>query len=131
MTQTYAAYRRWRGHDGLAETMVVSDGFVWGAAMFGPIWAIAWGRWRTAAVLGVGWTLASGFAVLVGPLWSGLIWLLIAYWSGLTARGWESLWMHERDWRLIDVVVARGLDAAEARLIESDANRAEAAERRW
>ena len=87
MAGAYVAYRRWRGAGGRAETLVLPEGFVWGAAMFGPLWAMAFGRWRTAAALGVGWTIAGVLAFAAGPVGASFIWLLVAYWSGATARG--------------------------------------------
>ena len=131
MARAYAAYRRWSGADGRAETMIVSDGFVWGAAMFGPLWAIVFGRWRAAAFLGAGWTLAGFFAWAAGPVGASIIWPLTAYWSGLVARGLEALYLDDQGWRLEALAVARDADAAEARLVRRDAERADGAERRW
>ena len=131
MASSYAAYRRWRGAGGRAETMVVSDKFVWGAMMFGPLWAVASGRWRAAAMLGVGWSFAAVFAMAAGPVGASFIWLLIAYWSGAVARDLEALWLSDQGWRLHNVAVARDRADAEARMIAADAARAEGVERRW
>jgi|GEM_PF-3062539 len=131
MARSFAAYRRWRGLNGRAETMVVGDGFVWGAAMFGPIWAMAFGRWRAAAALGAGWATAGVLAYAAGPVGASFIWLLVAYWSGLCARGLEALWLGDQSWRLFDVTAAANLEAAEIAIIRVDAAEAEAAERRW
>ena len=111
--------------------MVVDDGFVWGAAMFGPIWGMVFGRWRAAAALGAGWAVAGVLAYAAGPVGASFIWLLAAYWSGLTARGLEALWLDDRGWRLLDVTVARDGDSAEIALIHADAIGADTAERRW
>lgn len=131
MATAYVAYRRWRGLDGRAETLVLPDGFVWGAAVFGPLWGVAFGRWRAAAMLGVGWAFAGLLAAAAGPVGASFIWLLIAYWSGSAARGLEALWLGDQGWRLENVTIARNLDVAEARLIRADAARADQAERRW
>ena len=131
MAGTFVAYRRWRGHDGRAETLVLKDGFVWGAALFGPLWAMYHGRWRTAAALGLGWAVAGGFASLAGNPAGSLIYMIVAYWSGMSARGLEALWLKDQDWRLDNVILARNLDVAEAQMIADDASRFVDAERRW
>lgn len=129
--RSYAAYRRWRGMGGQAETMILSDGFSWGAALFGPAWALFYGRWRTAAVLALGWAVAGVLAAAAGPAGGGAILLLAAIWSGAVARGLSEFWAGDQDWRLQDVVIAADFDAAEAALIRADAARADDAERRW
>ncbi len=131
MARSFAAYRRWRGLDGRAETLIVPDGFVWGAAMFGPLWAMIFGRWRTAAALGVGWAIAAALSFVSGPVGAAVIGPLTSYWSGLVARGLEELWLADQGWRLEDVTVAQSLELAEANLIRADAAVAEAVERRW
>lgn len=131
MTHVYAAYRRWRGLDGQAETMVIPDRFHWGAAIFGPFWALFRGHWRAAAILGAGWAVAGLLAFAAGPLGAPTIWLIAAWWTGASARQLESLWLDDAGWRLDGLVVADGLDAAEARLIGDDAARLGGAERRW
>jgi len=131
MATSYAAYRRWRGLGGQAETLVVPDGFVWGAAMFGPIWGMVFGRWRAAAALGAGWAVAGVLAAAAGPIGASFIWLLVAYWSGLVARGLEELWLDDQDWRLSDVAIARDMETAEAMMIGRDAAVAADPERRW
>ncbi len=131
MTRTFSAYRRWRGLDGAAETMVIDDGFSWGAMLFGPIWAIVRFRWRAAAALGLGWAIGAILAAAAGPAAGGLVWVIVAYWSGASARNFEALWLDEDGWRLDNVAVARDRDLAEAMLIEADAVRADGVERRW
>lgn len=111
--------------------MVLSDGFVWGAAMFGPLWAIAFGRWRAAAFLGAGWTIAGFLAFAAGPVGASIIWPLTAYWSGLVARGLEELFLGDLGWRLDGLAVARDGDFAEAEFIRRDAEARAEAERRW
>lgn len=131
MTAAFAAYRRWRGLDGRADTMVLASKFVWTAAAFGPLWALARGRWRAAAALGVGWTVAFALGMAAGPLGWGVIWLVAAVWAGATARELEALWLDDQDWRLEDLAVADNQVEAESRLIAADAARAPDVERRW
>lgn len=111
--------------------MVVSAGFAWGAAAFGPVWALVLGRWRAALVLSVGWIVAGLLAMAAGPLGAGAIWPIVAVWSGLVGRGLSELWLEDRGWRLDAIAVARDFDAAEAALILADAERAQGVERRW
>jgi len=129
--KSFACYRRWRNHDGRAETIVIPDGFVWGAAVFGPIWAMIYGRWRAAAALSAAWTIAWVFSMLAGPAGGALISLIVAYWAGISARGLETLWLSDQGWQLDGLTVARTIDEAELVLINADARRADAVERRW
>lgn len=111
--------------------MVLRDGFVWGAAVFGPLWAMAFGRWRAAAALGFGWAVAGAIAGFADGLAGSLVYAIVASWSGYSARGLESLWLEDQGWRIDGVMLAPDLDTAEARLIAADATRLEDAERRW
>ena len=130
-SKSFASYRRWQGLGGQAETLVIPDGFVWGAAVLGPIWAMMYGRWRAAAALGGGWAVAGLLSMMADPAGSALISLIVAYWAGMSARGLESLWLSDQGWRLEGLTVAHTIDQAESILIHADAKRADAVERRW
>ena len=117
--------------NGLAETRVMSDGFAFGAAAFGPFWALAFRYWRAAAVLGAGWGIAAALAFLAGPAGGAVIYLIVAYWSGFVGHGLAALSLEDKGWILQDVAVASDLDAAEAIMIRADAAIVDAAERRW
>lgn len=132
MATSYAAYRRWRGFDGQAETIVLpTDGFLGVAALFGPLWALALRRWRAAAILGAGWAVAGMLAAVVGPAGAPLIWFVVAMWAGFVARGLEADSLTDQGWRVDGVVLADGRDVAEARLIAADARERDDVERRW
>jgi hypothetical protein len=130
--RAYTAYRRWLGASGRAETKVIRDGFVWGAFLFGPFWALARMRWMAAGVLAAGWLIAGILAALPGdPGASGGIWLIAALWSGFSARDLEAWSLENQGWSTADVMLAASLVEAEARMIAADADRAADVERRW
>lgn len=132
MANSYAAYRRWRGFGGQAETLVLpSDGFHGGAALFGPLWALTMRRWRAAAVLAAGWAVAALLAFFVGPEGTPLIWFVVAMWAGFVARGLEAESLADQGWLLEDVALADSRDLAEAKLIRADARARDDVERRW
>ena len=128
----YTAYRRWLGANGRAETQVIRDGFVWGAFLFGPLWAVARARWMAAAALAAGWLVAGVLAGLAGaPSAAVGFWLIAALWSGFSARDLEAWSLENQGWSTADVVLAPSLVEAEARMIASDAARTADVERRW
>jgi hypothetical protein len=130
--RAYTAYRRWIGGNGRAETQVIRDGFVWGAFLFGPLWAVVRVRWMAAAALAAGWLVAGILAGLVGaPSAAVEFWLIASLWSGFSARDLEALSLESQGWNTADVVLAPSLVEAEARMIASDAARTTDVERRW
>jgi len=132
MATSFAAYRRWRGFAGRAETIVLpTDGFLGVAAVLGPFWALARGRWRAAAVLGAGWAVAGFLAYAVGPEGVPIIWFVVAMWGGAVARGLEAESLADQGWRLQDIVLADGREMAEAKLIAADVETSADVERRW
>lgn len=132
MATSFAAYRRWRGFAGRAETIVLpTDGFHGFAALFGPFWALARRCWRAAAILSAGWTVAGVLAYAVGPEGVPVVWFVVAMWGGLVARGLEADSLADQGWRLHDVVMADGREMAESKLIAADAQAYADVERRW
>ena len=130
--RAYTAYRRLLGANGRAETQVIRDGFVWGAFLFGPLWAVARARWMAAAALAAGWLVAGVLAGLAGePPAAAGFWLIAALWSGFSARDLEAWSLESQGWSTADVVLAPSLVEAEARMIASDAARTADVERRW
>ena len=130
--RVYSAYRRWLGANGRAETQVIRDGFVWGAFLFGPLWAVARARWMAAAALAAGWLVAGILASLAGePSAAPGFWLIAALWSGFSGRDLETSSLENQGWNTADVVLALSLVEAEARMIASDAARTADVERRW
>lgn len=130
--RAYTAYRRWLGANGRAETQVIRDGFVWGAFLFGPLWAVACARWMAAAALSAGWLVAGVLAGLAGePPAAAGFWLIAALWGGFSARDLEAWSLENQGWSTADVVLAPSLVEAEARMIASDAARTADVERRW
>ena len=130
--RAYTAYRRWLGRSGEAETQVIREGFVWGAFLFGPLWAVFRRRWLAAIALAAGWIVAGVLAGLAGnPGVSAGISLLASLWAGFTARDLEAWSLEKQEWSTADVVLAPSLVEAEARMIAADANRAADVERRW
>ena len=130
--RAYTAYRRWLGANGRAETQVIREGFVWGAFLFGPLWAVARTRWMAVAALTAGWLVAGVLAGLAGePPASAGFWLIAALWSGFLARDLEAWSLESQGWSTADVVLASSLVEAEARMIASDAARTADVERRW
>lgn len=130
--RAYTAYRRWLGGNGRAETQVIRDGFVWGAFLFGPLWAVARARWMAAAALAAGWLVAGVLASFAGePSAAAGFWLIAALWSGFSARDLEAWSLENQGWSTADVVLAPSLVEAEARMIASDAARTADVERRW
>jgi hypothetical protein len=128
----YTAYRRWLGGNGRAETQVIRDGFVWGAFLFGPLWAVARACWMGAAALAAGWLVAGVLASFAGePSAAAGFGLIAALWSGFSARDLEAWSLENQGWSTADVVLAPSLVEAEARMIASDAARTADVERRW
>lgn len=132
MATSFAAYRRWRGFAGRAETIVLpTDGFLGVAALFGPLWALGRRCWRAAAILGAGWLIAGLLAYAVGPEGVPVIWFVVAMWGGVVARGLEADSLADQGWRLQDIVMADGREMAESKLIAADALASDSVERRW
>lgn len=130
--RAFTAYRRWLGVGGKAETMVIRDGFAWGACLFGPLWALLRRRWAAAAVLAAGWFVAAMLGGLAGdPAIAGGLWLIAVLWAGFSARDLEAWSMETQGWLLTDAVLAPSLDEAEARMIAADDARTPDVERRW
>ena len=131
--RAYTAYRRWLGANGRAETQVIRDGFVWGAFLFGPLWAVARARWMAAAALAAGWLVAGILAGLAGEP-SAAAWVLAdrsALERILRPGTLEASSLENQGWSTADVVLAPSLVEAEARMIASDAARTADVERRW
>jgi anti-sigma factor RsiW len=128
----YTAYRRWLGGSGRAETQVIRDGFVWGAFLFGPLWAVVRIRWIAAATLAAGWLVVGILAGLAGTSSPAVaFWLIAALWSGFSARDLEAWSLEKQGWTTAEVILAPSLVEAEARMIASDASRTKDVERRW
>lgn len=130
--RAFTAYRRWLGVGGRAETLVIRDGFAWGAFLFGPLWALLRRRWAAAAALAAGWFVAGILASLSGNPAVGLgLWLIAALWAGFSARDLEAWAVETQGWLLADAVLAQNLDEAEVRMIAADDVRTADVERRW
>ena len=93
--------------------VLLKEGFVWGAYMFGPLWLLAQRAWVPAALALAGYALV---AVLTEDRTTLLVWLLANWCLGLWGNDVLRWTLHLRGFTLAHVVAARDADSAFVRL---------------
>ena len=98
----------------------VRDGFHFWAAVFGPLWLV----WHRLWLALIGWIIVA-LAINVGMARLGaggpaIFWadVLIALLTGFEASSIRRWTLSRRDWRQLDIVVARNWETAERRFFD-------------
>jgi hypothetical protein len=100
-------------HDG--DAVFIREGFCWPAFLFGPLWALWFGMWRTAIVLFLVSILISGFVVVFGmtdPAELALT-LGLQVFLGLWGNDWRRHVLARRGFAERGVISGRKLQDAE------------------
>ena len=98
----------------------VRDGFHFWAAIFGPLW-LAWHRLWLALI---GWVVVIAvvdvamFRLGIGGTALFLVGILLALLMGFEAASLERWTLSRRNWRQLDIVVAKNREAAERRFFD-------------
>jgi hypothetical protein len=115
---TYTIYQTDRLADGDPDecTAFISEGFCFGALVFGPLWLIVHRLWRGLAVFATLSLLLVLGHWLVGLSWPVVLFclFLLAVALGLEGRSLLRERLIRRGYRLVDVVTAPGRSVAEA-----------------
>jgi hypothetical protein len=100
---------------------MVSSGFGWGAAVFGPLWLLVHRLWRALAgylIIGFGIELLAMATRIGGPMHAGL-WLLLSVGLGLMAPGLLRTGLERRGYREVAIVSGRDREECEHRFLQS------------
>jgi hypothetical protein len=97
----------------------VRDGFHFWAAVFGPLWLVWHGLWLAL----IGWIAVAvaidvGIARLASPSAISVANLLVALLMGFEASSIRRWTLSRRNWRQLDIVVARNWETAERRFFD-------------
>ncbi len=97
------------------DAVFVREGFAWAALLFGPLWALWHGHWRTAIGLLILSISASGVVVVVGMSTTGeaAVRLALQLGVGLWANDWRRYILGRREQRMRAVVAGKNLGDAE------------------
>ena len=100
---------------GDADAVFVREGFSWPAFIFGPIWALWFGMWKTAILLLVLSIVVSGILVVVGITEAGELAVTLALQTlmGLWGNDWRRYVLVRSDYLERAVVSGRKLADAE------------------
>jgi hypothetical protein len=101
------------------DAILIKEGFSWPAFVFGPIWALWHGMWRTAIVLVILSVIVSGIALVVGLADAGDLALSLGLQAaiGLWANDWRRYVLARRDVFERGTIAARRLRDAERRYV--------------
>lgn len=101
------------------EAVLIREGFSWPAFVFGPLWALWHGLWRTAIVLLVLLLAVGGGTVAAGLTDAGELVLTLALHAaiGLWANDWRRRVLARRGFVERGAVMARRLRDAERRYL--------------
>ena len=97
------------------DPVLLRDGFVWGAFLFGPLWFLVRGAWIPAGLTFAAFLLAS---LLPAPA-STIVTLGLMVLLGLSAQDLRAWSLAGRGYRLAHVVTARTESDALARLLNN------------
>lgn len=100
---------------GDGDAVFVREGFSWPAFIFGPIWALWFGMWKTAILLLVLSIVVSGILVVVGITEAGELAVILALQTlmGLWGNDWRRYVLGRSDYVERGVVSGRKLADAE------------------
>jgi hypothetical protein len=101
------------------DAVLIKEGFSWPAFVFGPVWALWHGMWRTAIVLVLLSVAVSGAAFVAGLAEAGDLALSVGLQvaMGLWANDWRRHVLARRDVLERGAVAARRLRDAEQRYV--------------
>jgi hypothetical protein len=97
-----------------AEPVLVSEGFSWGALIFGPLWLAAHRAWIAAALSFAAYVF---IAILVPEPASSVMTVGLAVILGLIGNDLRSWALERRGYVLVHILAGRGIDEAWMRLI--------------
>jgi hypothetical protein len=99
--------------------VLIKEGFNWAAFVFGPIWALWHGMWRTAIVLVILSGTVSGIGLVAGLAEAGNLALSLGLQvaMGLWANDWRRYVLTRRDVLERGAIAARRLRDAERRYL--------------
>lgn len=96
--------------DGSAgRSLLLRDGFSWGALLVPTIWFLAQGLWALAALH---LALSVALAAVLPPALLGVVLLGMQLFLGFEARSLQGWWLGLRGWRMQAVLMARDEEAA-------------------
>lgn len=98
-----------------ADAVFIKEGFSWPAFVFGPIWALWFGMWKTAIFLLVLSIVVSGMLVVLGITEAGELAVTLAFQAamGFWGNDWRRYALARRDYAERGVVSGRKLADAE------------------
>ena len=101
------------------DAVLIKEGFCWPAFLFGPIWALWHGMWRTAIALLLLSAAVSGAALYAGLAEAGDLALSLGLQvaMGLWANDWRRYVLARRDVLERGAIAARRLGDAERRYV--------------
>lgn len=102
------------------DAILIKEGFCWPAFLFGPIWALWHGMWRTAIVLAILSAAVSGIGLVAGLAEAGDLALSagLQVAMGLWANDWRRYVLRRRDILERGAIAARRLRDAEQRYLQ-------------
>ncbi len=101
------------------DAVLIKEGFSWPAFLFGPLWALWHGMWRTAIVLVILSGAVSGAGLVAGLAEAGDLALSagLQVAMGLWANDWRRHVLARRDIRERGAIAARRMRDAEQRYL--------------
>ncbi len=101
------------------DAVLIKEGFCWPAFLFGPLWALWHGMWRTAIVLVILSGAVSGIALVAGFAEAGDLALSagLQVAMGLWANDWRRYVLARRDILERGAIAARRMRDAERRYL--------------
>lgn len=101
------------------DAVLIKEGFCWPAFLFGPIWALWHGMWRTAIALVILSAAVSGLGLVAGLAEAGDLALSLGLQAaiGLWANDWRRHVLARRDIFERGTIAARRMRDAERRYV--------------
>lgn len=96
--------------------VLVTEGFTWGALLFGPLWLL----WHRAWVVALLSLVPLGLALLAPPAWRPVLSFGVLLLLGFSGRDLVRWSLARRGYALAHVVAGRGRDDALLRLMDND-----------
>lgn len=111
----YTVHARSWSASGDGDAVFVREGFSWLAFVFGPLWALWFGMWKSAIVLFLVSVGVSGVVVVVGMTNASELSVTLGFQAavGLWANDWRRYVLARRDYTERAVIGGRNLSDAE------------------